>query len=87
MEKNKPKKKSKVVSVRLSEDTYAKFEEIRVNLHEISGTETSQPDLITNMINFYYEYIQNIDNKELEEIQRQALIKALCSVEPEADSE
>ena len=49
-------KKTKVVSVRLSEDTHTRFEYIRNQLSEINSIEISQGNLMSNMIDFYFKY-------------------------------
>ena len=75
-------KKTKVVSVRLSEDTHTRFEYIRNQLSEINSIEISQGNLMSNMIDFYFKYLENVDTQTIEEIQRAALVKALTDKLP-----
>lgn len=75
-------KKTKVVSVRLSEDTHTRFEYIRNQLSEINSIEISQGNLMSNMIDFYFKYLENVDTQTIDEIQRAALVKALTDKLP-----
>ena len=75
-------KKTKVVSVRLSEDTHTRFEYIRNQLSEINSIEISQGNLMSNMIDFYFKYLENVDTQTIDEIQRAALVKALTDKMP-----
>ena len=75
-------KKTKVVSVRLSEDTHTRFEYIRNQLSEINSIEISQGNLMSNMIDFYFKYLENVDTRTIDEIQRVALVKALTDKLP-----
>lgn len=75
-------KKTKVVSVRLSEDTHTRFEYIRNQLSEINSIEISQGNLMSNMIDFYFKYLENVDTQIIDEIQRVALVKALTDKLP-----
>jgi hypothetical protein len=75
-------KKTKVVSVRLSEDTHTRFEYIRNQLSEINSIEISQGNLMSNMIDFYFKYLENVDTQTIAEIQRVALVKALTDKLP-----
>ena len=75
-------KKTKVVSVRLSEDTHTRFEYIRNQLSEINSIEISQGNLMSNMIDFYFKYLENVDTQTIDEIQRVALVKALTDKLP-----
>ena len=78
-------KKTKVVSVRLSEDTHTRFEYIRNQLSEINSIEISQGNLMSNMIDFYFKYMENVDTEAIAEIQRVALVKALSDKLPPID--